>query len=115
MGDQLVHRAVNAGGLKVSSVPTQMAAADRARWLADVSTALNEAHHILATLSLPDEDYPLAMDLHIRIEAARFEVRTLRLSRSSQLRDELSPKMDRVYGGMIKCPLKRRPAHPLRR
>jgi hypothetical protein len=76
----------------VSSVPTQMAAAERARWFADVSTALDEARHILTTLSLPDEDYALAIDLHVRIEAARFEVRSLRLSRSSQPRDELSPK-----------------------
>ena len=79
-------------GARVSSVPTQVPAAERARWLTDVSNALDEARHVLTNLSLADEDYGLAIDLHVRIEAALFEVRSLRLSRSLQPRDEISPK-----------------------
>lgn len=90
-GQQLVSRGNHCRGAKVSSVPIGMPAAERARWLAEVSNALDEARHILTTLSLPEEDYGLAMDLHIRIEAARFEVRSLRLSRSVQPRDKVSP------------------------
>lgn len=74
------------------SVPTEMPAADRARWLAEVSEALEEARLVLTSLPVNDENYDLASDLHVRIEAARFEVRSLRLSRSVQARDENDPK-----------------------
>jgi hypothetical protein len=90
-GTTISKRGNHCRGAKVSSVPTQLPAASRARWLADVSRALDDARLILTSLSLVEEDYGLAMDLHVRIEAARFEVRSLRLSRSLQPSEEISP------------------------
>ena len=92
VAQQAVNAANQRRGAKVSSVPTQMHSAERARWLIDLSNALDEARHVLTSLSLSEEDYGLAMDLHVQIEAARFEVRSLRLSRSLQPSGEISPK-----------------------
>src|SRR5207237_321220 len=79
-------------GAKVFSVPTEMPAADRARWLAEVSQALDEARALLQDLRIKDGEYDLACDLNARIESARFEVQSLRLSRSLQPRDHNDPK-----------------------
>lgn len=77
------------------SVPTEVPAADRARWLAEVSQALDEARALLHALSINEGQYELASDLNARIETARFEVHSLRLSRSFQSRDEKDPKWTR--------------------
>ena len=74
------------------SVPTEVPAVERARWLAELSDALNAAHELVINLNCHGDRRAEARELCFRIEAARFEVRTLRLSRSSQPRDELSPK-----------------------
>ena len=74
------------------SVPIDVPAADRARWLAEVSQALDEACVLLHALRIKDGEYDLACDLNARIESARFEVRSLRLSRSLQPRDDNDPK-----------------------
>jgi len=64
------------------SVPTEVPAADRARWLADVADALDQAHRLLFELDLESDVTADALDLYVRIEAARLEVQSLRLSRS---------------------------------
>lgn len=64
------------------SVPTEVPAADRARWLAEVADALEQAHRLLFELDLENDAAAGALDLHVRIEAARLEVQALRLSRS---------------------------------
>lgn len=71
------------------SVPTETpAAAERAQWLAELSNALNEAHQLLSGLSIRSEQRSDAVELHLRIEAARLEVQSLQLSRSLQPRQE---------------------------
>lgn len=82
-------------GAKLFSVPTEVPAADRARWLAEVSQALDEARALLHALSVNEGEYELACDLNARIEIARFEVQSLRLSRSLQSRDDNDPKRTR--------------------
>jgi hypothetical protein len=77
------------------SVPTEVPAADRARWLAEVSHALDEARALLHALSVNEGEYEVACDLNARIETARFEVQSLRMSRSLQPRDEIDPKWTR--------------------
>lgn len=74
------------------SVPTEVPAAERARWLAEVSEALNEAHRILSQLHLSQEDEATARELYLRIQAARLEVQSLRLSRSLNPREETDPR-----------------------
>ena len=64
------------------SVPIDNPAAEKARWLAEVSEALDAARDTLVGLEAQLEDRRLASEIYLRIEAARFEVRLLRLSRS---------------------------------
>jgi hypothetical protein len=82
----------------VRSVPMEYAAAERARWLAELASTLDQAHEVLMQLAVAPEKRVAMIDLHVRIEAARLEIRTLRLSRSLQSqgfdpnRSQLSPK-----------------------
>ena len=64
------------------SVPIERPAAENARWLAEISEALDAARDTLVGLEARLVDRQLASELYQRIEAARFEVRSLRLSRS---------------------------------
>lgn len=82
----------HARGDEVCSVPTEVPAAARARWLAEISEALNEAHQLLVELQLPAERRLEVRELFVRIEAVRREVQSLRLSRSLNPRAENGPK-----------------------
>jgi hypothetical protein len=79
-------------GDQVCSVPTEVAAAGRARWLAELSDALLEAQQLLFRLDLSGSSRSTAADLYQMIEAARLEVRSLRASRSFNPRDEKRPE-----------------------
>jgi hypothetical protein len=80
------------GGLDVCSVPTEVPAAERARWLAELSEALNAARRLIAEMALAGDRGAEAQELYLRIEAARLEVQSLRLSRSLNPREENEPK-----------------------
>lgn len=67
-------------------------AAERARWLANVSQALNDAHRLLFALDERSVDRATLIDLHERIEAARLQVQSLRLSRSFAPRPQTGPE-----------------------
>ena len=73
------------------SVPTEVPAADRARWLAEVADALEQAHRLLFELELTADSAADALELNVRIEAARLEVQSLRLSRSISPRTPPDP------------------------
>ena len=73
------------------SVPIEVPPAERARWLAEVSDALEQAHRLLCELDIDDASTPDALDLYVRIEAARIEAQALRLSRSITPRAEPDP------------------------
>jgi hypothetical protein len=79
------------------SVPTEAPAAIRARWLAELSEALDSAQRLLARLNSVDAD-SAALELYARIEAARFEVRSLRLSRQGIQRNEDDPEWTGFIG-----------------
>lgn len=74
------------------SVPTELIAAQRARWLAEVSDVLEEARRLLTRLSLEGETSAEAHEAYLKIEAACLEVQSLRLGRSLRQRVELGPK-----------------------
>jgi hypothetical protein len=74
------------------SVPTEVAVADNARWLAELSDALVEAQQLLFRLDLPSSSRSTAAELYQMIEATRLEVRSLTVSRSFNPRDEKHPK-----------------------
>jgi len=74
------------------SVPIEVPPADRARWLAELAQALDDAQRLFRELdvrTIPRDD---AFELYMRIEAARLEVQSLRLSRSLRERAEISPQ-----------------------
>ena len=74
------------------SVPTEVPAAERARWLAELSDALNVAHELVITLNCHGDRRAETRELYLRIEAARFEVQSLRLSRSLSPREANRPE-----------------------
>ena len=73
-------------------VPADFSGAARAQWLAELSQALEEAHDLMWKLGIGDGGGPAAMELYLRVEAARLEVRALRLGRRYQITDDIDPK-----------------------
>ena len=74
------------------SVPIEVPPADRARWLAELAEALDDAHRLFRQLDVRTIPRADAFELYMRIEAARLEVQSLRLSRSLRERAEISPQ-----------------------
>ena len=62
-------------------VPNEDTAARRARWLAEVAEALDEARHVVKELGA-ERGRLEAVELYARIEAARLQVQALRIRRS---------------------------------
>jgi hypothetical protein len=73
-------------------VPIDAAGEQRARWLAEVAEALDAAHHLLMEVEVSPAVRSHARELYYRIEAARLEVQSLRLSRSLHGRTEQYPE-----------------------
>lgn len=71
-------------------MPSTESAAERARWLAEIASALEEARQLVRRLAV-DEGRMDAIELAVRIDAARVEVRTLRLMRSSGSPQDFGP------------------------
>jgi G:T-mismatch repair DNA endonuclease (very short patch repair protein) len=65
----------------VCSTPVEVPAAARARWLAEVAETLEQAERLLNRLKLSGRCAPLVVELELRIEAAKHEVGSLRMSR----------------------------------
>jgi len=61
-------------------IPNADSAARRARWLAELADALNEARCLVKELA-SEESRLEVIELAAQIEAARFEVQSLRLKR----------------------------------
>ena len=68
------------------SVPTEVPTAERAQWLAEVSDVLDQALELLSKLDVRDDRRLEALDVYVRIEAARLEAQSLMLSRSLRSR-----------------------------
>lgn len=68
------------------------AAAARARWLAEVAAALDQARSLLIELGASSGTTPERIELYVRIETARLEVQALRLGRMIRAADEPDPK-----------------------
>lgn len=63
-------------------------AAERKRWLAELTEAIDEAQQLAWRIS-SDGSRPEAMDLYVRLELARVEVESLRRSGWAELRQDL--------------------------
>ena len=66
--------------------------AERARWLAELSKALDEACILVTRFALATENQAEVFDLYLRLEAARLEVQALRVSRSLYPRSDNAPE-----------------------
>jgi hypothetical protein len=66
----------------VVEVPNGDGAARRARWLAELSVALDEAGHLIEEFGTGERRFE-AVELHARIEAAKLEVEAMRLRRAN--------------------------------
>lgn len=73
-------------------VTREAAAAERARWLAELSATWNEALQLLFELDLSGVSHADAGDLYHRIQTARFEVHALQSSRIISPRGKPHPK-----------------------
>jgi hypothetical protein len=85
------------------SVPTEVPSAHRARWLAEVADALDQAHQLLCELDLDSDAAPDALELRGRIEAARLQVQALRQSRPAAPPAEAGPE----WSNLVPWPAKR--------
>jgi len=76
----------------VSQGPKDIAASERARWLAEVSKALDDAHRLASELGIPQLHNVEAVELCARIAAARAQAKGLRLGRAEEDAAQLGPK-----------------------
>lgn len=65
-------------------IPNHTTAAQRARWLAELSEALDQARNVLWGLESAQPLNSEALDLLAQVEVARAQVRSLRLSRNNE-------------------------------
>ena len=66
-------------GVSVSRGSSEISAAERARWLADLALAIDQAQKLVWRLGVSEGDNAEAKDLYERLESARAEVESLRL------------------------------------
>jgi hypothetical protein len=84
-------------------VPGEGPAEQRARWLAELSEALDDARRVVKQLGAAEGQLE-AVELYTRIEAIRLEIEAIRLGRRYAFREEFDPKWiesppwDRRYG-----------------
>ena len=76
----------------MTQVPKDLSAAERARWLAELSDALDEADRLAFSLGLAHVHSAQAVELLIRLAAARAQVQALQLGRPDDLAGDSDPK-----------------------
>lgn len=72
-------------------VPNEDSAAQRARWLAELSDALDDARYLVNQLGAGDGRIE-AVELYARIEAVRLEVQAMRLRRICGGSEDFGPE-----------------------
>jgi hypothetical protein len=83
-------RCYSVPGANVFSTPVEVPAAARARWLAELAEALDQAARLVNGLIVSGQHAGPIGELELRIRVAKAEVESLRASRSS--RTEAGPK-----------------------
>jgi acyl-CoA reductase-like NAD-dependent aldehyde dehydrogenase len=68
----------------VIRAPTEVSAAERARWLAELAQVLEKAQELVTCLAVAERRKNEALDVCARLEAVRAEVGSLRRSRASE-------------------------------
>lgn len=72
-------------------VQREINAAAKARWLAELDEALEQARQLIKVLGAADGQFQ-AIQLYSRIETLRLEVKAMRLGRQAVGADEIEPK-----------------------
>jgi cell division inhibitor SulA len=78
----------------VNRLSFEVAAAQRARWLAELAEALETARALVMEMGA-DQGRIDAVELYARIEAVRFEVQAMRLGRGSAVGAHPGPEWTR--------------------
>lgn len=81
--------------------PNPVAAAERARWLAEMLAELDRASNVLPELILIGGPRPHIIELYARIEAVRAQVRILEGNDRSVLEADIHPKRIRSASEII--------------
>ena len=71
--------------------PDQASAADRARWLAELAEAIDQAQRVAWALGIAEGDDPEAKELYGMLESVRVEVESLRHGRWTRSSAEFDP------------------------
>jgi hypothetical protein len=72
-------------------VPGEEPAVQRARWLAELSEALDEARRLMKRLGAAEGQLE-SVELYARIEAVRLEIEAIRVGRRYASRQEFDPE-----------------------
>ena len=83
------------------SVPIDHTAAERAQLLGELAAALKQAEDLLVNLEVSDDHRVISVDVHVRIQAARLEVDSLRRSRSLRPRTEFDPERTEPHSWLL--------------
>lgn len=78
----------------MNRLPLEVAAAQRARWLAELAEALEDARALVKQMGAAEGRIE-AIELYARIEAVRFEVQAMRLGRGAAVGANSSPEWTR--------------------
>ena len=73
-------------------MPTEVSAVDRARWLAELADALEQAQRLTWRIGWSGGGNSEAMELYGRLEAARMEAQSLRLGGFERSSQQFDPK-----------------------
>ena len=80
-------------------VPTMISATERARWLAELAAAMDEAQALLWRIGVTEGDHADARELFGRIEATRGEIERLRGIREATHAD-FDPNWTKLFAEM---------------
>jgi hypothetical protein len=83
----------------VDGSANEFAAAQRARWLAELAESIDQAQRVAWRIGLEDGNNAEARELYARLEAARVEVDALRRGAWSRGPVELSPQWMKSFFG----------------
>lgn len=75
----------------MSRVPFEVSAAERARWLAELAEALEQAERLVWSMGDLRQADPQMIELYSALDAARAEVEALRFRRALPARSDLQP------------------------
>ena len=78
--------------------PETLTKIERARWLAELSRAIDEAQKLATVVGATEGKRRDAQELHAQLDAIRIEVEMLRRGRDTGARTEVDPEWIQILG-----------------